>query len=172
MLLPILRRKAFTNPLPRCRRTQTHLTTQTSLPRQPPPIPHSQSHTNSTPNPNPSTSRPLSTILGTATLTLFLTQLYTSKFTFLPQLHAESAASTPSKKLDNEIQKDDLSREKGLNYEYADDEVVDKVIGLLREKLGEDKVTTGDDERLGHGLSPNTYHSLFFSLILIFLFTL
>jgi len=60
------------------------------------------------------------------------------------------------------MQKDDLSREKGLNYEYADDEVVDKVIGLLREKLGEDKVTTGDDERSGHGLSPNTYHSLFF----------
>lgn len=42
--------------------------------------------------------------------------------------------------------------------QYATQEEVQKVIRLLREQLGEDKVTTNPDELLGHGSSPNTYH--------------
>jgi hypothetical protein len=41
---------------------------------------------------------------------------------------------------------------------YATPKEVEKVIKLLREKLGEDKVTINPDELLGHGSSPNTYH--------------
>lgn len=53
----------------------------------------------------------------------------------------------------------------GQQKTYASPEVVQKVIGLLREnlkadqvKLREDQVSTDKDDRLQHGSSPNTYH--------------
>jgi hypothetical protein len=53
-------------------------------------------------------------------------------------------------KLDNAIEHGEVH--------YAGEDEVREVVQLLIDKLGEDKVTTGDDERLGHGQSPNTYH--------------
>jgi hypothetical protein len=116
-----------------------------------------------TPRPKPSQTKYLLTILATASTTLLLSQLYQrSEFKLLPTIYAESAASAPSKEFDKTVGK-------GFDHRFADQETVQMVIKLLKGKLGEDKVTDGDDERLGHGQSPNTYHRKFLLQSLIFL---
>ena len=42
---------------------------------------------------------------------------------------------------------------------YGNAAEIRKVVSLLQKQLGTDKVTVNDDERLSHGVSPNTYHS-------------
>lgn len=55
--------------------------------------------------------------------------------------------------------KQDLLPDNPNDGRYASDAEVREVIALLRKTLREDQVTTDADELLGHGHSPNTYHS-------------
>lgn len=64
-------------------------------------------------------------------------------------LRAESAAS----KIEHHAEASDKKA-----GQFASKAEIAKVIKLLRGKLRDDQVTTNQDDLLGHGHSPNTYH--------------
>jgi hypothetical protein len=43
-------------------------------------------------------------------------------------------------------------------YKFADKQTTKRVIGLLKQRLGEDKVSETEDERLSHAQAGGTHH--------------
>jgi hypothetical protein len=107
-----------------------------------------RSYTSPSPKTNPSLSRSTGvTILLTSAATLALSHLWYQRSPVL----AESCDPDQLRK----VQPADVGSEKA---QYAGAKETQRVIELLRSKLGEDQVTTNPDELLSHGVSANTYH--------------
>ena len=69
-------------------------------------------------------------------------------------VHADHYADTTiaSKGVEKEVS------EQPLGYKFADASTVKKVIGLLKEQLGNEKVSVTEDERLSHAQAGGTHH--------------
>jgi thiamine pyrophosphate-dependent acetolactate synthase large subunit-like protein len=107
-----------------------------------------RSYSSPSPNNNASLSRTTGvTILLTSAATLVLSHLWYQRAPVL----AESCDPDQLRK----VQPADIGSEKA---QYAGAKETQRVIELLRSKLGEDQVTTNPDELLSHGVSANTYH--------------
>lgn len=131
-------KRAFTSASPKSR-TTFHRSYH--APRPSPPSATLASHRNST----------VIVAVTSATVAVILTQMFQS-----PDLRQslglwqEAAADTAM------ASSTDQTSEGG--EKYASKSEIRDAIKLLRGKLRDDQITTDEDERLGHGHSPNTYH--------------
>jgi hypothetical protein len=92
-------------------------------------------------------TKPALRILGVLAILTTVTAI-----AWISQHEAHADASSASSRIDD-------AKSSPQPVRYATRAELAVIIEELRTKLDEDQVTTNEDELLGHGYSPNTYHS-------------